>query len=65
MRSRALTYLTRLTCAVSISTIMIIGHVGCDGGASEKTGTVGQLPPEATKANNAMENFVKDQEKKK
>jgi hypothetical protein len=59
MRSCASSYLTRVACAVSVTTFLVFGTIGCDGGSGKAVGTGGELPPEAKKANNAMEDFEK------
>jgi hypothetical protein len=61
MQRRALSNCTRLACVFSVTTLLVFGHIGCDGGSSTQTGTVGQLPPEAKEANKNMEDFMKSQ----
>lgn len=61
MRIRALSYFARVAFVVSATTVLVLGPVGCDGGSSTKTGTVGELPKEAVKANANMEDFMKKQ----
>jgi hypothetical protein len=61
MQSRALSVCTRLACVFSVTTLLVFGHIGCDGGSSTETGTVGQLAPEAKEANKNMEDFMKTQ----
>jgi hypothetical protein len=63
MRSRALTYLTRLTGAVSISTIMIIGHAGCD--SAPPPTAPNQVNPDLEKATKSMADFEKERAAKK
>jgi hypothetical protein len=65
MRSCASSYFTRVACGLSVTTFLIFGSIGCDSGSGPATGTGGQLPPEAKKANESMENFAKQQEAKK
>jgi hypothetical protein len=59
MQSRALSVCIRLACVLSVTTLLVFSHIGCDGGSSTATGTVGELPPEAKEANKSMENFMK------
>jgi hypothetical protein len=63
MRTCASSYLTRVACGLSVAAFLVFGTLGCDSGSTTKTGTAGELPPEAAKANNAMENFQKSQPK--
>jgi hypothetical protein len=44
---------------LSVTTLLVFGHIGCDGGSSTETGTPGQLPPQAKEANKNMEDFMK------
>ena len=58
MYSRALSVCIRLACMLSVTTLLVFGHIGCDGGSTTATGT-GQLAPEAKEANKNMEDFMK------
>jgi hypothetical protein len=60
MRSRALSVCIRLACVLSVTTLLVFSHIGCDGGSSNATGTVGELPPQAKEANKNMEDFMKN-----
>ncbi len=61
MQNRALPTCTRRACVLSVTTLLVFGPIGCGGGSSTETGTVGELPPQAKEANKNMEDFVKTQ----
>jgi hypothetical protein len=61
MQSRVLSVCTRLACVLSVTTLLVFGHIGCGGGSSTETGTADQLPPEAKEANKNMQDFMKTQ----
>jgi hypothetical protein len=58
MYSRALSVCIRFACMLSVTTLLVFGHIGCDGGSTTTTET-GQLAPEAKEANKNMEDFMK------
>jgi len=53
----------RLVCALSVSTLLTLGPIGC-GSDAPPTGTQVQQAPEIVKANQNMEDFMKTQKKK-
>ncbi len=61
MQSRPLSTCISLACVLSVTTLLVCGPIGCGGGSSTETGTVGQLPPQAKEANKNMEDFMKTQ----
>jgi hypothetical protein len=65
MRSCAQSNFLRITCALCVTSFLIFGSIGCDGGSGPATGASGELPPQAKEANKSMEDFVKSKEAKK
>jgi hypothetical protein len=66
MGNRALGAVARLACVLPVLTLLLltIGPTGC-GSGTPPTGTQSQLAPEAVKANQNMEDFMKTQKKAK
>jgi hypothetical protein len=62
MRSRALSYLIRVACMITVTTSMVFGPIGCGEDSGSGTGTTGQLPPEATQANKNMLDSMKNKD---
>jgi hypothetical protein len=61
MQRRALSVCTRRACVLSVTTLLVFGHIGCGGGSSTESGPADPLPPEAKEANKNMEDFMKTQ----
>jgi hypothetical protein len=61
MRSCALSYFTRAVCAVSVTTLLVFGPIGCDSGSGPAAGKGGELPPEIKQSNKNMEDAMKNQ----
>ncbi len=55
----------RLACDCLLAAFLGTGVLGCGGGSAPATGTESKLPPEAEQANNNMQDFMKNQGKKK
>jgi hypothetical protein len=64
MRDLPKVSLARLACACSVMAYLTFGVIGCGGNSGPPTGTGSTLPPEAKQANENMENFMKNQQKK-
>lgn len=55
----------RLACAGLLAAFLGAGVLGCGGNSAPATGTESKLSPEVEKANSNMEDFMKNQQKKK
>ncbi len=64
MRSSARGRFARGVLWASVSAALIVGPIGC-GSSGSATGGSSELPPEAKKANENMENFMKTEQQKK
>jgi hypothetical protein len=63
MQNRVSVSIARLTLALAVSALLTVGPIGC-GDSTPSTGTTSEVAPEVKKANESMENFMKNQQKK-